>query len=174
MIKRALLAAVILAGVGPAALAQTPLAVWVDVDGTAYLWNTTDAPISFDGIQFDSETNRLNPAEWRSIADQANEDRMLVINALGAGALTFVEVTPASGALSELSFGGGAILQPHARFAIGRPFLDGANQEATSDFFYKLAGDNTPWQGDIWVPEPSTFLLAALAGMGLLAFRRWS
>ncbi|MFO0899881.1 MAG: PEP-CTERM sorting domain-containing protein [Pirellulales bacterium] len=171
MIRRALLAAAIAVCGQQASFAQTPLAIWPDVDGTAYLWNTTDAPITFDGLRLVSD-GRLDPAGWNSISDQVAGDPQHVFAKLGADAAAFEENAHTANTLSELTIAGGATLQPHRYFAIGRPFLDGANTEATSDFFYSLAGDPTYWWGDIWVPEPSTFLLAALAGTGLLAFRR--
>lgn len=107
-----------------------------------------------------------------SISDQLAGDPQNVFAKLGADAAAFEENAHTANTLSELTIAGGATLQPHRYFAIGRPLLDGANPEAVADFFYSLAGDPTERWGDIWIPEPSSFLLAALAGVGLLAFRR--
>jgi hypothetical protein len=159
-----------------AVASASPLMIWIDVDGTAYLYNTTSSPISFDGYQIASETHRLDPAGWKSIADYVAGGQITdVIAALGAGGLAFGEANPGPGNLAELNLGGVGTLRPGAKFAIGKPFLDWQNPDATGDFFYKLSGrPNDPIMyalaGDI-VPEPSTFLLAALAGLALLAFR---
>ncbi len=156
------------------ASAISPLALWVDPDGTTYLWNTADAAISFEGYQITSETNRLDPAGWKSIADYVAGGQITdVIAALGPGALTFGEANPGPGNLAEPNLGGVGTLQPRAKFAIGKPFLDWQNPDASADFFYKQPGTESP-PGDIvgGVPEPSTWLLATLAGLALLAVRR--
>ncbi|MFO0897403.1 MAG: PEP-CTERM sorting domain-containing protein [Pirellulales bacterium] len=173
MISRALLAAAIAMSVGETALASA-LQIWVDPDGSAYLQNTTALPISFDRYQITSETNRLDPAGWNSVADYvAAGQQSEVIGALGAGALTFGEANPNVGNLAELNLGGVATLQAGAKFAIGKPFLDLNDPDSTADFYFHGPG----WDdlgADIvgGVPEPSSFLLAGLAGLGLLAFRR--
>src|SRR5690242_18660159 len=103
MIRRALLAATIAMSAGETALASA-LQIWVDPDGSAYLQNTTALPISFDRYQIASETNRLDPAGWKSIADYvAAGQQSEVIGALGAGALTFGEANPGAGNLAELN-----------------------------------------------------------------------
>jgi hypothetical protein len=177
MIRRALLAAMFLAaGLGETASATTPLQIWIDPDGTTYLENTTAAPISFDGYQIASETNRLDPAGWISIADQVAADPLGIITKLGAGALAFGEANPGPGNLAELNVAGVATLAAHARFAIGKPFLDGQlGADDTADLYYKVAGQPGP-SGPIIllgaiVPEPSTCLLAVMAVLGLLAFQ---
>lgn len=154
--------------------AITPLQIWVDADGSAYLNNTTDKAISFDGYQIASESNRLDPAGWNSIADHvAGGDIAGVIGALGAGGLTFGEANPSAGNLAELNLGGAGTLQPGAKFAIGKPFLDKANNDATADFFYKLNTSPSSVAGDIVnVPEPSTFVLGGLGLVGLVGLIR--
>jgi hypothetical protein len=160
-----------LAGVASAA---TPLEIWVDVDGSAFLYNTTGAPISFDGYQVTSETNRLDPAGWKSIADYVAGGAITdVIAALGAGGLTFGEANPGAGNLAELNLGGVGTLQGGAKFAIGKPFLDGSSNDATADFFYKIGGNPNSVAGEIVnVPEPSSLVLGGLGLVGLVGLIR--
>jgi hypothetical protein len=154
----------------------SPLEIWVDVDGSAYLHNTTAAPISFDGYQLTSETNRLEPAGWKSIADYVAGGQITdVIAALGPGGLTFGEANPGPGNLAELNLGGVGTLQPHAKFAIGKPFLGPGNFHETESFFYILGGTSSARPGDIngpVTPEPSTWLLATLAAVCVVVMRR--
>jgi hypothetical protein len=174
MIRRALLAAICLAiGLTKPASAVTPLSLWQDPDGTVYLYNTTGTPISFDGYQIASESNLLDPAGWKSIADYvAGGQFSEVIAALGAGGLTFGEANPSAGNLAELNLGGVGTLQAGAKFAIGKPLLAGTSI-CEIEFFYKVGGQTNSTPGDPFcIPEPSAFLLAALAGLGLLALRQ--
>ena len=152
----------------------TPLALLVDPDGSTYLYNTTPNPISFDGYQLASETLRLDPVGWKSIADYVAGGQITdVIAALGAGGLAFGEANPGPGNLAELNLGGAGILQGGAKFYIGKPFLD-SYPNAYVDFFYKIAGDPSSITGDfVEIPEPSSWLLASMAGLGLLAARRF-
>ncbi|MFO0897405.1 MAG: hypothetical protein U0836_08265 [Pirellulales bacterium] len=173
MIRRILLAAICIAiGLTKTASAATPLELWQDPDGTVYLHNTTGAPISFDGYQIASERDLLDPVGWKSIADYvAGGQFSEVIAALGAGGLTFGEANPGAGNLAELNLGGVGTLQAGAKFAIGKPLLAGSSI-CDIHFFYKLGGQTNSIQGDPpCIPEPSTFLLAALAGLGLRAVR---
>ena len=174
MIRRALLVVLVVAGVGRECFAVTPLALWIDPDGTTYLYNTTDAPISFDGYQIASETNRLDPVGWKSIADYVAGGQISeVLSQLGAGALTFGEANPGPGNLAELNLGGAGTLQAGQKFYLGKPFGDGGY---FVDFFFKSGtGPDGPPQNPIFIPripEPTTFVLAALAGPGLLAVAR--
>lgn len=155
------------------ASATTPLEIWVDPDGSAYLYNTTARPFSFDAYQIFSETDRLDPAGWKSIADYVAGGQIAdVTAALGPGGLTFLEANPGPGHLAEVNLGGVATLQPGAKFAIGKPFKDLWNPDATADFvYYGRPESETAWGAIVVVPEPSTFRLAALAGLGLLAVR---
>ncbi len=175
MIRRALLAAVIAMSARGTA-AASDLQIWVDIDGSTYLQNTTAGPLSFDGYQIASESNRLNPAGWKSIADYvAGGEIAEVIAALGPGGLTFGEANPSPANLAELNLGGAGTLQGGAKFYIGKPFVPGSSAcYGDFDFFYKLntSPNSIPGNPAFCIPEPSTFLLAALAGTGLLAFRR--
>lgn len=172
MFRRALLLVALTLVCRPALAGPAGLAIWIDPDGSSYLWNPTPLPISFDGYQIASESNRLDPEGWHSIADAAGcgliDCNWGVISALGPGGLTFSEANPGPGNLAELNLGGVGTLQPGAKWFIGTPFLDGANNDSGGDFFYHSGGRSIA--GDI-VPEPSTWLLAGLGGIGLLAFR---
>ncbi len=104
---------------GSANAAAADLRIWVDVDGTAYLENVTDNPVSFDGYQISSEDHNLNPAGWDSISDRVPGRINEVIAGLGAGALTFGEANPGSSNLAELNLGGVGALPGKAKFSLG-------------------------------------------------------
>jgi len=163
---RGLVAAVAAFYCGDVALAVSPLAIQYDADGTTYLWNTTDAPVSFDGYSLDSEDTALDPLGWKSISDQVATDTQHVMTALGPNALSFFEGSQAATSLPELTISGWATLEPHAMFSIGKPFLKKPATRAT--FHYSLKDDASTVQGDIWVPEPASWFLAAMAGLSLL------
>lgn len=147
------------------------LSVWVDADGSAYLWNPTNEARSFDGYQLASKSESLDPAGWKSIADYvAGGEIADVISALGPDSLTFGEANPGPGNLAELNLGGAGTLQPGAKFAIGKPFKTLPPQ---ADIWHGCPSDCWGERGEIvYVPEPSTRLLATLAGLGLLVVRR--
>ncbi len=175
MTRRALLAVVILFG-GVHSVNADPqgFSIWVEADGSSFLWNPTDLPITFDGYQLASENGGLDPAAWTSIADQVISNTIGVIGSLGPGALAFGEATPSEDSLAEINLAGVGTLAPGGKFAIGKPF---ATLPPSADWFYKIpglpAGEIPP--GEIVfapdLPEPSTWLLATLAGLGLLAMR---
>lgn len=172
MFSRALWSAVILvACLGRPSFAVSALELWVEVDGTTYLHNTTAAPLSFDGYQIVSESGRLDPAGWKSIADQVAANPLDIISRLGAGALAFGEANPNAGNLAEVNLAGAATLPAGGKFSIGKPFLD-FPAYFDADAFYKVPGETTarPMEGAF--PEPSTWLLAVLAAVGLAVVRR--
>lgn len=153
--------------------AAKEIQLWVAADGTAYLENTTDAAVSFDGYTIESEGNKLDPAGWSSIADQVLSNTGGVIAALGPGALSFGEANPGAGNLSELNLANAASLGAHAKFAIGKPLLGLPSTDA--GFSFKLAGVQNGAPGDITgpgVPEPSTFVLGAIGLVGLVGLAR--
>ncbi len=173
MIRWMLLVAAICACPVEAAKAGAPLTLWIDPDGTTYIQNTTGSAISFDGYQIASETNGLDPVHWKSISDQVAANPLDVIGLLGAGALTFGEANPGAGNLAELNLGGVGTLQGGGKFAIGKPFGFGG---FAVEFFYKVGGTSGGAGDIVFVPpltgaEPSTFVLAALAGACLVAVR---
>lgn len=174
MIRQALLAVVALFVLGAGSnLPAQGLRLGFDPDLTAYLVNTTSAPLSFDGYQIASETGQLDPAGWKSIGDQVSADPLGIITKLGAGALAFGEANPNPGNLAELNIAGVGTLQAGQKFYLGKPFGEGGYYVG---FYYKAGtGPDAVPQEPLFIPripEPSAFLLAALAGLGLLAFRQ--
>jgi hypothetical protein len=147
--------------------------LWVDVDGTTYLYNTTAAPLSFDGYQIVSESGRLDPAGWKSIADQVAVVPLDIISQLGAGALSFGEANPNAGNLAEVNLGGAATLPGGGRFSIGKPFLEVWPWNDVVAF-YKVPTETTARPMDGVTPEPASRLLAVLAAVGLAVIRRQS
>lgn len=147
------------------------LRLLVDDDGSAWLENSGSSPVSFDGYQITSENNDLNAAGWTSVADRVSDGNADQITALlGAGGLGFHETSASYGNLTELNRTGEAILQPGARLDLGNPFLGDVSGNAS--FYYRVLGAQTQQGAIVNTPEPSTWLLAALAGVGLLATRR--
>lgn len=171
MIRRALLAVVVLlAGVVTQAQAVTPLALWVDADGTSYLWNTTGDPLTFDGYQIESAAGKLDPVGWKSIADQVLTNTIGVIGGLGPGALSFGEAAPISeSTLAEINMAQAGTLNAGAKFSIGKPF---STLPPSAD---ALGGWQGPTGGSmdiVYAPEPAAWLLAGMAGFGCWVFRR--
>lgn len=175
VVRAAVALGVFVACAGSASAAASDLRIWVDVDGTAYLENITDRPISFDGYQIASEAKNLNPAGWDSISDRVPGRVSELIAALGAGALTFGEANPGSANLAELNLGGVGTLAGKAKFPIGKPFISLALAcSGQSAFFWSAPGTGSgDSPGVVCAPEPSAWLLAALAGLGLLPMRSW-
>jgi hypothetical protein len=179
MIRRAWLAAVLVAVFSSSAFAATAddLELWFDADRTAYLHNTTASQITFDGYQIISESNRLDVAGWDSISDRVPGRINELIGDLGAGALGFGELAPTSSQVAEANLTGVGVLQPGAKFSLGKPFSPSLPlNEICSDitFFFKIGGIPIQFEGQpgICLPEPSSWLLAMLAGPGLVAIWR--
>jgi hypothetical protein len=144
------------------------LALYVELDGTTSLWNTTSSPISFEGYSILSETSDLDPSGWKSVSDYfANGETDLLLTSLGAGSLGFSEAGATATGLSELSLTGMATIQPGAKFAIGKPFSVLPPSNGTSAAWKDPSGSIDI----VYAPEPGTWLLATLAGLGLVAMR---
>lgn len=175
----------ILLSAGPT---EAALVVLVEPDLQAYLFNPDEAPLAFDGYHLSSSSNALDPGGWKSISDYSLAfESQDVVDSLGLGALTFGETKPSTFSLAELNLGSFGVMQPGDRFAIGRPFAGtfeslaarvGTEPGVVDDprhiqLTYHQPTTVPALAGDIIaVPEPSISLLAALAGIGLLAFRR--
>jgi hypothetical protein len=176
MIRRAWLAAVVvLVALGSQAQAvEFDVQLWVDPDLTTYLWNTTDKDIPFDGYQIVSETNTLDIAGWSSIADRVMAGQGQDVAAqLGNGIYGFGEMSPTSAQVAEANISGVGVLKAGAKFVLGKPFGETGSVSDVmnhSTFFFKVGGIPQQFQ-NIIVPEPSTLLLATLAGFGLVAMR---
>jgi hypothetical protein len=174
MIKRALLAAVVLASSVSPALAGLwvpQLTILVDPDGTAYLWNHSPNPASFVSFSIVSPDKNLDIAGWKSFSEF---DDGALEAALGAGALDFedtlldpVRIGQTNGADTR------AILPANAKFPLGKPFAT-LPPLPTDSALYWQTSEVVMGAGSIdivYTPEPSTLLLATLAGLGLVAVR---
>jgi hypothetical protein len=166
MIRRALLAAVVVSFMAGSASAQIELLV--DPDLTAYLHNPTAKDIGFDSYQITADgIGGLDPAGWYSISDRQPAGKAVELMAeLGALALGFGELSPTPQQLAENNLVGDGILKAGAKFSLGKPFGEGGYYVS---FFTKQSSNGLFIPR---VPEPSTLILATLAGAGLLAFRR--
>lgn len=174
----------LLAGFASQANAAGKMVVWYDVDGSTYLKNVGDAPISIDGYTISSEANDLIFADyaggkgWRALEDILTQFPAEIGNltaALGPGALTFGSANPNGGNLTELTLSPlGAAFDPEEQWYIGKPFT-GAPVGVDYAFFYKDVQGSIQIAGDIagpGVPEPSTFVLAGLGLVGLVGLAR--
>ncbi|MFO0898754.1 MAG: PEP-CTERM sorting domain-containing protein [Pirellulales bacterium] len=160
---------------GTPAQAASELVLWQDADGTVYLSNTTNAPLSFTGYGIVSPDGDLDPAAWRSIADWTASDPSAVIDTLGGKAPGFVELVASGSLVSEANPIGAATLQPpFGKVSIGRPFKDILGfYNFANTAYYTVPGSSDHLIMDYArLPEPSTWLLAALAALGGAAFRK--
>ncbi len=162
------LAAILMALLLAPTARASDLRLWVEVDGTAYLENWTDSPVSFDGYQITSDNGTLDPAGWDSISDRVPGRINELIQSLGAGALTFGEANPSPTNLAELNLANAATLAAKAKFSIGKPF--GSLLDLSLRGYYKPAGSANAVPIDCFpyltcLPEPSTGVLA-LCGCG--------
>ena len=151
------------------------LRLLVGPDGSAWLENTSNAPVSFDGYQLADTGRELNAAGWMSITDYLAAGRGGEVSALlGDGGLGFREGRAGAAVLTELSGAGLAVLQPGAKFPLGTPFQPGEDWSSVS-FHYRMQGNSYSNRGQITaVPEPATWLLAAVGGMVALSRRSWT
>jgi hypothetical protein len=176
MIRRALLAAFVvsfMSGTASAQLFVPDIALLVEPDLTAYLKNTTAADISFDGYQIATEDGpKLDPDGWYSINDRIPGAINDLISQLGAGALGFGELSPTKLQIAEGNLTGVGVLKAGDKILLGKPFGQGGYWVET---FFKRGGIPTQFDGGRYyipsVTEPSTLVLAALAGLGLVATR---
>jgi hypothetical protein len=177
MIRRALLAAVWLASSVTPAWATTwgdvpPVAILVDPDGSAYLWNKSTDPVSFEAFSIQSPDKNLDVDAWKSFSEF---DDGALEAALGAGALAFEDNSLDQALVSQKNdVGAQAILPAGAKFSLGKPFatlppLPTDRATVYPDLSDVLNGARTV--DIVYTPEPSTLLLAALAGLGLVAMR---
>jgi hypothetical protein len=153
------------------------LRIWVEVDGSAYLENTSDNAISFDGYQIVSNSkNMLDPVGWDSIQDRVPGRITDLLAQLGPGALTFGEANPSEAQLAELNLPGVGTLQGKAKFSLGKPFKIYSSQAALDgEYAFRVNGAaigvNTP-ADIVLAPEPSTLLLGGLGLVGILGLIR--
>jgi hypothetical protein len=169
MIRRALLAAIGVAAFCPATYANS-IQIWVDADHSTYLYNATLASIALTGYGIESP-EKLAPSDWRSIADWTAEESSAVLAALGPNALGFQEITATDFSIAEANAVGSAIIHPGEKLSIGRLYPNFGEIFASSGY-YTVAGSDEKLPMQHSMPEPSTWLLAVLAGVGVFVFRR--
>ncbi len=87
----------------------------------AWLRNDSGSALYIDGYEIWSVGGLLAPAGWQSIADAVVSDPIGVINTLGTGALSFIELTANANLLAEFTLAGQATLQTGASWYIGKP-----------------------------------------------------
>ena len=158
-------------GTGSPALSLTLL---IDVTtGKAWLRNDTgSSAFTFDGYEIWSVGGLLEPVSWESIADAAMSSPADVINTLGAGAMSFGEMTAGLSLLAELDLPNYATLQSGATWDIGKPAPDASLADLS--FFYSNPDDvGIKYQGGIEIiPEPTTVGLLLVGGLALLRRKR--
>ena len=144
-------------------------------DGTATLETTQLSAFDIDTYEIWSATNKLDPTDgtgWRSLGDWAATDPITLMNALGAGALSFGELAATTGLLAEGSLTGFARFQPASPFSIGKPIQNTVPPVSDLSFYYtkpSVAGDKFIGVVEL-IPEPAT--VALLAGGALTLVRR--
>jgi hypothetical protein len=175
MISRALLAAFVvsfMAGTVSAQIQHYDIDLRMNPDRTAYLYNTTNTDIHFDGYQIAADTPGLDPVGWYSINDRIPAAVGDLIAQLGAGALGFGELNPTASQIAEGNLTGVGIFKAGDKISLGKPFGDGGYWVS---LFFKRSGVPSQFDGGRYfiprVPEPSTLLLATLASLGLVAMR---
>jgi hypothetical protein len=168
---QALLAAtILLAGIAVTAQAGE-IELWVDHDFTTYLYNPTAADVSFDGYLIFSHAKTLDVAGWDSLNDHVADRSQELLDNLGPDSLSWGEISPNAAYVAETNLAGISVLKAGEKFAIGKPFGPSGPDWSRDQFSYNLAATPDLLASSI-VPEPSTLILAALAGAGPLAFRR--
>ncbi len=98
----------------------------------------------------------------------------LPVNTLGDTALDFEELIASGSLISEANATGAGILQPKAKVSIGNPRKDSwAFYNLADTAYYTVPGSPDQLPLDFArLPEPSSLLLATLAALGGVAFRR--
>ena len=153
--------------------------------------NYGGTPVVLDGYTLTCEAGCLDPDGWVSIQDSVEADAARVIAELGAGGLTFGEAVATSHNLSELNLPSHAVLQPGARWSLGRPiagnarevseWIDAGSLTVTVSgraIVYEIGFPLSPGQGGDFVveftrvPEPSSMLAAVISTLGLVLLRR--
>jgi hypothetical protein len=168
---------------------QAQIVVRYERDGSTYLENIGAQTLPVNGFQITSEFDDLvfhdydGAKGWRALSDlesQFPSEASAAADLLTVGALSFGALEATSGGLSEASVLGDAVFKPGDRWFIGKPFAnipidDAGNKKSGYRFHWKrsdvIDGTGGPEIIGLPVPEPSTLLLATLAGLGLVAMR---
>jgi len=182
----------ILAWIALAALAAAPvfaqdtMGLWIDPDGSTYIKNlSATKTFVIDGYTISAESNDLIPMDydgtkgWKAFEDiltQFPEEMSLLQQQFGGAAVSMGSASPAGGNLTELTLNpSGLSFSPGEQWFIGKPFTinpfgPGGLPLTNYRFQYKTVDSLSQVVGVI-VPEPSTLVLATLAGLGLVAMR---
>jgi hypothetical protein len=177
MIRRTLFFVWTVAATACASAMASPLELWEDIDPhasvwTFYLYNTTDAPLSISGYQINSPNLDFDPAAWRSLSDWLATEPNAALSALGVAAPGFQELVASTARISEENPLGFATIPPRSAIPIGSPFKSGHMGFIEGWGNYTVPGSNERLFMRMGIlPEPSTLLLATLAGLGLLGVR---
>jgi hypothetical protein len=156
-----------------AAVITDELAMTLTFDGAgnATLTNNTGSAVNVDVYEIWSAGNNLDPVGWESIADAVVVRPLDVMNGLGAGALSFGELTATTGLLAEGNLSNSAAFQPAAAWSIGKPFDPGQTAEDLTFYYARPETPGDKYLGEI-VPEPATMGLLAVGGVLTLLRRR--
>ena len=160
--------AAIITEAGEGALQMT---LTYDGSGNATLTNVSGSALNVDLYEIWSTGGNLDPVNWLSINDAVIADVVGVMGALGAGALSFGELSATVNLLADGNLSGSALFQDGAAWSIGQP-IDPGTAIGDLTFYYTkpgVAGDK--FLGNI-VPEPATLALLSLGGLLALVRRR--
>jgi len=163
------------------------MGLWIDPDGSTYIKNlSATKTFKVDGYTLLSEALDLITYDydgtkgWRAFEDilgQFPDEFRPMLDQLGPAAATMGAISPAQGHLHESTLNpAGLEFSPGERWFLGKPFTTnpfgtGGLPLSNYQFRYKTI-DSLSQVAGVIVPEPSTWLLATLAGVCLLGFRR--
>jgi len=189
MIGRAVLAAVLVACGMAGEATAAEMVLWYDrTDGSTYLKNASPENLwNFWSYSIVSDFGDLLPGDfdgssgWKALEDIPSQfpDEVALANAqLGEAALKMGTVNPNSKNLTEVTLSAAGLeFSPGEMWFIGKPFtripIDDTGEMKPGYGFFFGGGDWQPRSTIVGapVPEPSTLLLATLAGAGLLTYR---
>lgn len=151
-----------------------------------WLHNQWSEPFAFPGYQFSCEAGCLNPAGHLYIEDQYFSEDESVVSAiqtkLGRRGVLGKGVNDNQNLISELTTGTSPVLQGEDSLYFGKPFAGTPaqvfgllfNGKISIVFAQEKNGDVMSVEPDIFIPEPSTVVLAGLAagGLALMVRRR--
>ncbi len=161
---------------GPCFDASAQLSLRVTAARELFIENLDTSAIRFDGYSLQSPSGGLEPEGWTSFEKSFVADPLTAIATLGIHG--FAEANPTEFALSELSAGTGATLQPGTRWSIGHPFR---NNNFPNDVIFQYTDPDGVVGGGVQqalcirpfcIPEPSSFVLAAVGVVAMHVITR--